>query len=201
MATKVEICNMAIAHLGAGKPISNIDTERSAEASACRLFFDIARDATLREFKWPFATSIVALQEIEEAPSTEWSYSYQYPNTCLFFRRILSGTRIDTQDTRVPYKVVQDDARTVIYTDQPEAEAEITLKQTNPAIFPPDFVLALSYRLASYIAPSVGGSEGKKLRAEMLQLYSSELGQAQANAYNEEVSEQMPDAETIRARQ
>src|SRR5665648_440114 len=98
MSSATEICNMALGHLASGKEIANLETERSAEAIACRRFFDSARDAVLRDFSWPFATKIKALSLIEEDPNSEWAYSYRYPTDCLNFRRILSGTRTDTRD-------------------------------------------------------------------------------------------------------
>ena len=57
MSSKTVICNLSLSHLGISKEISNIDTERSAAAEACRRWFNLARDETFRDFNWPFATT------------------------------------------------------------------------------------------------------------------------------------------------
>src|SRR5688572_11149621 len=110
MASETEIANLALSHLGVGKEIANLETERSQEAVACRRFYDTARDATLRDFSWPFATKIAVLGLIEADPNDEWDYSYRYPSDCLQLRRILSGVRNDTRDSRVPFKLAHDDS-------------------------------------------------------------------------------------------
>ena len=57
---------MAISHLGVGKEIENFDTENSEEANACRRFYRVALEASLRDFSWPFATQNITLALIEK---------------------------------------------------------------------------------------------------------------------------------------
>lgn len=192
---------MALSHLGAGKAIANLDTENSEAASACRTFYDIAVEATLRDFDWPFATKIRALALIEEDPNDEWAYSYRYPTDCLKFRRILSGQRLDTRDTRAPYRIAQDASGSLIYTDESEVSAEYTLNMTDPSFYPADFVIVLSYRLAAYIAPRVAGADPVKKGEDALKKYFFELGVAQANASKEEQPDKEPDSEFVRVRE
>lgn len=200
MASKVGICNLALSHLGVGKDINNFETERSEEAQACRTFYDQALQQTLRDFEWPFATRFIELTQVEEDPTTEWAFSYSYPSGCLFFRRILSGSRNDTTDTKINYRIVGDTSAQLIYTDLEDAVAEYTFNATDPNVYPSDFVQALSLRLAYYIAPRVTKGDPFKIRNEVAALYLSELSKAQSNAMNEEQSELLPDAEMIRAR-
>jgi len=200
MASSTEICNLALSHIGVGKEIANLETEKSEEAAACRRFYDTARDEVLRDFTWPFATVMATLGLIEEDPNDEWSYSYRYPSDCLMFRRILSGQRTDTRDTRVPYKIAQDSSGTLIFTDQENAECEYTIREDDPLRYPPDFVLAFSFLLASYIAPRLTGGDPFKLGQRALQLYALQISKAQANAKNEEQPDIEPDSEFTRAR-
>ena len=72
MATETQISNIAISHLGIGLEIQNLETENSAEAKACRRFYETSRDAVLGDFEWPFATKIIELNLVEEGPNTEW---------------------------------------------------------------------------------------------------------------------------------
>lgn len=201
MASKVGIVNLALGHLAVGKEIANLETEKSEEARAGRRFYDVALKVVLRDFPWPFATRITALALVEEEPNTEWGYSYRYPSDCLYFRRILSGLRNDSRQSRAPYRVARDASGLLIFTDQQDAEAEYTILANAPQFYPPDFELALSYYLASLMAPHVTGGDHFKLGERALQLYSLHLSTAQSNAGNEEQAEEEPEAESIRARE
>lgn len=200
MATKAEICNLALSHVGVGKEIANLDTEKSQEASACRRYYDQARLATLRDFEWPFATKVAALGLVTQNPTSEWGFSYQYPSDCLHFRRILSLRRNDTRQSRVPYRIVYGQAGNELYTDMQNAESEYTVNVEDPTRFPPDFAMALSFRLAAYIAPRLTGGDPYKLGDKALQLYTYEISRAKATAVNEEQEEEDPDSEFIRGR-
>lgn len=200
MATKTEISNLALSHLGIGKEIQNIDTENSQEASACRRFFDTARQATLRDFSWPFATKFATLGLVMEDPTDEWSFSYQYPSDCLHFRRILSGTRNDTRKSRVPYRIVNGQVGQEIYCDMENAQAEYTADITDTSRFPPDFVMALSFRLATYMPVRLTKGDPFKLGDRAAKFYQMELSRAEATAVNEEQEEEEPDSEFIRER-
>ncbi len=127
MSTKTEICNQAIAHLGVGRAIVDLDTDDSAEAEVMRRFFDQTRKQVLRDHDWPFATAFITLTETDTNPTTEWAYAYSLPGDCIKFRRILSGQRSDTYDTKVPYRVVRGPTGAEIYSDQSDAVAEITI--------------------------------------------------------------------------
>lgn len=204
MASSTEIANLALAHLGTGKQIASL-TERSAEAAACKKFFETARKATLRDFKWPIATKIAALGLVTEDgdtghPTDEYQYSYRLPSDCLFARRILSGTRNDTTSTRIHYRLIHDAAGPLILTDKEDAELEYTVNHDDYEHYTPDMIMALSYRLAAYIAPLVSKGDVFKLRTEALKMYQFEISTAQAAAFNEEAAEEAPDSEFIRAR-
>jgi hypothetical protein len=200
MASSTEIANLALSHLGVGSEISDLDMERSQEALACRRFYSTARNATLRDFPWPFATKIAALGLIEEDPNDEWGYSYQYPSDCLDAIRILSGIRNDNRQSRVPYKLANGDSGQVIFTDQEDAELEYTKLETDTSRYPPDFVLALSLRLAAYIAPRLTGGDPFKVGTRAFQMYEAELNRAKASGTEENQAEEDPESELIRAR-
>jgi hypothetical protein len=202
MATsKTDIANMAIAHIGTGIEIANLDTESSEEAAACRRFFNTARRATLRDADWSFATKFVALGLIAENPTTEWNYSYTYPSDAVKLRRIVSGVRNDTRQTRVPYKIASGASSSVIYTDQQNAVLEYTTDVEDTSRFPSDFDLALSYRLAMFIAPRVSKGDIMKLKKELYDLYRMEVSQAAASTFNEQQSDEVPESEFTRGRE
>jgi hypothetical protein len=200
-SSETEIANMALSHLGIGKEIQNIETESSQEAKACRRFFDTARDAVLRDFPWPFATKLVDLGLVEEDPNDEWGFSYRYPSDAIALRRILSGIRNDTLASRVPYKVGQDSQGLLIFTDAEDAQMEYTVREEAVERFSPDFILALSMRLAVYVAPRLTGGDPFKIGQRAMSLYMAEIGLAQASATGEEQPEQQPDSEFITGRE
>lgn len=201
MASKTEICNFAISHLGTAKEISDIDTDKSEEALVCKRFYEICKDATLRDFAWPFAVRFQALQLVEENPTDEWSYSYRYPIGCKYIKRILSGQRNDSHQTRVPYKIGSDTVGKLIYCDKEDAEIEFIADIDNPNFFTDDFCLALSYRLASYIAPRItGGNAFGEMSRMMLEKYAQHLALARQNAFNEMQADREVESEFIRVR-
>ena len=200
MSSKVDICNMALAALGVGDQIVNIDSERSAEARACRMFYLPTLKEVLREGYWPFATKIDDLALIEEDPNDEWGFSYRYPIDCVMFKRIVSGQRTDTRATRVPTKIVADESGQIIYCDTDEAEAEYTFLADNPEVYPADFVAALAYLLAVRIAPLVTAGDPFGLQAKSARLYMAQIDKSRATAANEEQADVEPDPETISGR-
>ncbi len=201
MASKVAICNQALAALGVGDQIANVDTERSAEARACRLFYEDTLKEVLRDFAWSFATHSVVLALIESDPNDEWAYSYRYPTDCLMARRILSGQRSDTRHTRVPYKVIADDAGGVLYTDQQDAELEYTFFNDDTQRFTPDFTTAFVNLLSVRIAPMVTAGDPFGLQEKNIRLYNYQIAKAKANAANEEQTDEEPEPETISGRE
>lgn len=201
MTSKTEICNLAIANIGVGKNIANLDTEKSAEANVCRLYYATARDQTLRDFDWPFATSFVNLGLVEECPSTEWRYSYRYPSDCLMLRRVFSKIRTDNRQSVIPYKIVRDSAGLLIYCDMENAEIEYTIKTDDPTFYSPDYIMALSFRMAAYIAPNIAAGDAMQLTERALKRYYETLSEAQSNAANEQKDDPSPESEFIRTRE
>lgn len=201
MASETEIANLALSHLGIGKEIASLETEKSEEATACRRFYTLLRDSSLRDFPWPFATKIIAVGLVEEDPNDEWSFSYRYPTDCLKLRRILSGTRNDNRQTRIPYKVARDDDGLLIWTDKEDAEVEYTVKETNPERFSADFVTFLSLRLSVAIAPRLTRGDPFKMGERAARLYELEVSKARATAVNEQQDEENPESEFISGRE
>lgn len=185
MATKIEICNMALANLGTTIEIQDIN-ERTKEAKALKRFYQTTLEACLRDFSWPFTKKIVKLQKVADNPTPEWLISYRYPNTCVLFKRILHpGVRNDTYDGRVPFLQSSDNSGKLILCDQPEAYAEIIVIPSE-SLLTPDFVLMFSYRLSFYIGPSLtGGNAFTGLGDSMMAKYLNELSIARRNAANE----------------
>ena len=200
IASRTEIANLALSHIGIGKEVANIETENSEEARACRRYYDLALETTLRDHDWPFATKYATLGLVEETPNEEWAFSYRYPADCLKIRKILSGLANDNRQSRIDFIEAQDDSGRLVFTNNRSAQVKYTPFSKNISIYPPDFVMALSFRLAIYIVSRLTGGDPFQLGPQVLQKYVLELTKAQANAGNEIQEEEHPESEYIRSR-
>lgn len=205
MAANTVIGNLALSHLGVGKVIGNLTTETSSEADTLRTFYDLALDATLRDFNWGFATKTVELglltdSEDDDHPTDEWTYAYTYPSDCLKARRILSGSRSDTPDSEVKYVIVHGESSSVIYTDQEDAVLEYTGRITDGNRYPQDFILTMSWRLALYSAARLVSGDPFGIRKICMEQYLYEGSKAEASNLNEQRPDNPPDPDLIRAR-
>jgi hypothetical protein len=178
-----------------GEEIQDLETESSEEARACRRFFEPARDELLRSFPWPFATKWADLGLVTDGPTEsgeEWGKSYRMPPDCLRVRRIVTGSRQDTVDTTIPFKIARDASGLLIYTDQAEPEIEYTMREEDAGRFPYDFALALSYRLGAYLAPRLAKADPQRLGTLCLQLFQISGQIARSNALGEEHHDKPP---------
>jgi hypothetical protein len=205
MSSELDICNMALSHIGSSVEIQNLTTEKSKEAQACRRFYAPARDETLRAFAWPKQkiSEALALVETFDSDESDWGFSYQYPADAIMVLRLYtpgSGRR-ETEATRIPYGLGRDATRQLIFTDLEDAFVEYTFKETNPENFDPDFVSALSYLLAHKIGPRVAGGDQFKLSDRAYQYYRAAIAEARANSVNELQPDPEPDSIFMRARE
>lgn len=203
-SAKVDICNMAISHLGIGLEIANIASDSSAAAQACRRFYEPTRDEVLRAFAWPKQTVKEALQVVDEfdADENDWAFSYRYPADAIIVRRLFipgSGRR-ETESSRVPYELGRDSAGALIFTDLEDAYVEYTFKETVEGNFDPDFANAFTFLLAFKIAPRLTAGDQFKLGNRAYQFYQIAIAEARANALNELQPDQPPDSQLERSR-
>lgn len=78
--TKVDVCNMALAHCGTRVGFMETMNEESAEGQLCRRYVDDAIREVLYEFPWPFALKIVTWTYNDgwRDDSTEEPWAYVY---------------------------------------------------------------------------------------------------------------------------
>lgn len=195
-----DICNMALSHLGIGKEVADVETDRGEEAKAFNRFYQITRDELLEKFAWPWATVTADLGLVEEDPTDEWKYSYRYPSNALKLRRIQSGNRVDNLDSRIPFRISRDSTGKLLYTDMQDAVIEYTFRETDPGRFSSLFVTGLSFILAFKMSPRLTKGDPFKLGNRAFESARLWLGMAEASAANEEGQEKEPESELIRSR-
>lgn len=194
MPSVVNLCNMALSHIGASAQVASISPpDGSVEAGYCATFYDMARTEMLEPGNWAFSLKRVALAEVNNA-SQAWAYAYALPSDCLRPLRILApsfGITVFNQDS---YALQTDDRSSVdfeiegqtLYTNALDAVLLYVRDVTDSGRFPASFTSALSYLLASYLAgPVLKGSEGVQVGDGMRQRAMSIIGisaEASANA-------------------
>ncbi len=221
MASQVEIANLALGNIRAGS--INSFNEDSIEAQVCSQRFEVAVEFLLRDFPWSFANKVAPLSLYSEEP-LEWQYAYVYPYDCVNALRIVAKDTISSDRTtwyhynvtpdevtqiqdirkhRIPYDVgLTSTDKKAIYSDEPEAYLAYTAKITDPNLYEPAFIEALSWYLASMIAvPIVGSDKGRELRQDCLKIYIEMLTSAKASNANEAWNtSSIPESPTITAR-
>jgi len=186
MASEVDICNLALSHIGASATISSL-TEQSEEAFHCNLLYADARDSVLRAHPWGFAKRHLALSDVGTPPGN-WSYRYSYPNDAIYAREIL---QTNTAGDPIKFEVGLADAfnARVILTDQEDAVLVYTYKVTNTLVFDPLFVNALAWKIASDIVmPLTRDQERLKAAYQMYQGAISEAQTFNANESHDDVN-------------
>lgn len=192
----VQICNMALGHVGHTKFIESL-SGRSNEASVLNMFYEDARDFTLESYPWPEATKYITLGLVSEDPNDDWDYMYQYPDDCVFARRIV--TSLGRTDPNPPPFITgySEDGR-VIYTDEENAVLEYTMRLEDAGLFRPTLGQAISWYLGFLIAP--GLAKEPKVANQCFQVWQAMVSRAEQRAGNEQQLAQEIDSEAIRSR-
>jgi hypothetical protein len=206
MASVVTICNMALGRIGIDQTIENID-DNNLRARMCKLYFNESRDQVLSDFDWNFASKVVPAGLLVQTPPPGWQFSYAYPTDCITVRALSTeaGLRLPSWygmgcewgddallaqwQRRVPFQVKANPDTTgrIIVTDLEDAYVWYTMRVTDPNQFTPQFVSALAWRLAAEIGGPLKASASMVQNA--MNMAISVTGQAAADAYNEDATE------------
>lgn len=203
MSSKVDICNLALSHLGDTASVSSIDPpEGSAQAEHCARYYPIARDSLLELHTWGFSTKRVNLA-ILGSGLPAWEYSYAQPTDALNVIAVLppyasddysigavpgGAQPISTVSGYVtqPFECeINADGQSVILTDQADALLRYTTSAVDESKFSPLFVMTLSWHLASMLAGAIikgdaGAAEGKRC-AGMMQAYLAQATESDSS--------------------
>jgi hypothetical protein len=148
------IVNLALQRIGVSNKVMTLASELTLEADAIRTAYDETLQETLRAHPWPFATRYRTLTLLAGsstlAASTEWQYSYQVPDDCVFPRRLVTSRSRAVDPTPPPFR----EAGGVIFSNQAAAVLEYTSRVHCPAIAgDATFRSAWAWRLAAELAP------------------------------------------------
>lgn len=109
MAGSTEVCNMALARLGA-KRINDYEdaSDTKPEALYCRMYYEQTAKALMRSHLWRFAKARVQLSQDTETPVFQWAYQYALPNDFLRHIKIYDGSDLIAGKTYVSYELEGD---------------------------------------------------------------------------------------------
>ena len=213
MASEVDICNLALGHLGDTATVASINPpEGSAQSEHCARFYPIARDALLEMHPWGFATKRVNLAALNST-WPEWQYAYALPGDVVNLLAVMPPNASDDYSVPMqslynvngapipmagqyqpqPYNTeVLDDGTSVIYTNQEDAMLRYTALVKDPTKFSPLFVETLGYLLASKLAgPIIKGDAGAAEAKRCYQMFQGHLVEAtQSDAVQRQVRPQ-----------
>lgn len=174
MASEVEVCNLALSHLGDRATVASIDPpEGSAQAEHCARYYPIARDSLLEMARPGFATRRAALAALVDVPDA-WQFAYTRPADALAIVAVVAPEQTDDFGDPSPF-VCELDANGdgVIYTNVEQAQVRYIARVEDTSRFSPLFVIALSWHLASMLAGPIlkgdaGAAEGKRCEQMMM---------------------------------
>lgn len=207
--TDVQICNLSLSRLGDEAGVVSISAPTTRQERLCATFYPLARDVTLEKHQWDFATVRKALVVSTALPPSTWKYCYDIPTGMMDFISILDPDA--TNDYTAPVVFTQQGAYTapvpnlgvptpwpfvvewdettskrVIYTDMENAVGRYTIGVTATTSFSAQFVDALAYRLASYLAgPLIKGDVGVKVASDMEKAADKRLVEAAGKDANQ----------------
>ena len=181
MASEVQIARLALQHIGDRFDITSL-SEASPEAEQVNLVFADVRDMVLRSHPWKFARKYASPAQLSGTVPGNWDYMFAYPSDALRVIRIVNPLGDNQPPIRFEVARNADDAR-VILCNESEPTLEYTKQVTDPQQFDPQFVTALAYRLAQYIAMPITGD--RQIMADMKSLADLEIGKAQSTDANE----------------
>ena len=196
MATEIDICNLALAHLGDDATIASIDPpEGSAQAEQAARFYPIARNTLLESHTWNFASKRSTMPTVINTVD-QWEYAYAAPADMMTPVAIISPTAQNDYATRMssgdtPGGITSNYSPTIlagqytpqqfvvegnyIYTNQENAMLRYQALITDSTKFSPLFVVTLSWQLAAMLAgPVIKGDQGMaeaKRCTEMMRNY------------------------------
>jgi hypothetical protein len=165
--SEVQICNQALALLGA-ELITSLD-DNTVEAKLSALYYPTIRDAVQYTYDWTFCIRWADLPQLADPPLSEFENAYQIPNDTL--RVLFVGQDYEHVDRN--YRIEGD----VIVTNSVSCKAQLLTRVEDTSKFSPLFQQALVARLAAELAIPITNS--RTLQEQNYAIYRSKMGEAE----------------------
>lgn len=207
MAALVDIYNAALS-AATGRSSLSLPDEETREAEVCNLWFPLIRDQVFRAAFWPCLRANRHLALIKERnfeldwalgdPPDQWRYAYAVPANMLRARFITTYARFELGLYTAAGVEPAESGQYAIFTSQPEAILEYTVRVSNTEIWDADLTMAVIYALAAHIAMPLHGK--RAIRLDSLEVANQIIMTARMNAANEQEAQVESVPEWIQAR-
>lgn len=188
MTAEVDICNLALSHLGDTATVASIaPPEGSAQAQHCAIFYPIARNTLLEAHDWGFATVRITPAKKHEN-YFGWRYAYMRPADAIRIISVTEAGRAGGDQVDVKYVAEADEAgnRLILCNAETIVVKYIRL-MTNVSKYPPSFIQALSWHLAAMLAgPMIKGEAGSAEAKRCMMMAQSCLEMAAVTDANQQ---------------
>ena len=151
--TKVDICSTSLVMIGANTITSFSDN--STEANVCNTVYEDILKSALTRHRWRFATEQKQLSLLTAEPTGRYAYAYQLPTS----PELLQLITLTVNDIVIPYERYGDK----VFLDNYGSTSTVIcdyIYRADEGEFPPHFILALEYTLASLFAGSIARDSG-----------------------------------------
>jgi hypothetical protein len=152
--TQVDLVNIALSYIH--QPSINSTDEESLPAYQARLHWPLSIRCLLQLHDWSFAEARAYLQHseadegLENSPYKEWKYCYLPPSDLITFIDVLKGKSAEALTINTYPTIRKSDfIGNKIYANEDNLMCRYTSYIDNINVFPPLFMNALTYNLAS----------------------------------------------------
>lgn len=174
--SKIDICNMALAHLGQA-PI-NSTTDQNERARRCEMFYSVALAKLLKCHPWRFADTTATLAQVaDNRLPPPYNYAYARPADALQINAVFSDVQHHTK-----FWEASDSTGRMLVTYEPAKYVNYTRSVTDTNLFDAAFTLALSWELAAQLAPALTKSNDDMSRAQQQALITLDAARYQNRA-------------------
>lgn len=180
MATAIDICNLALARLGDRATVASIDPpEGSVQADHCARFYPLAKETALAAHAWRFALTRRRLPVLDVEPVGASGRYFALPADCLAVVSVTPAEGWTPALDPMLFTTENVNGARAVVADADSVVCRYVSAKTQEDAFPPEFVDALAWLLASYLAGAmIAGSSGSTVAANALQFYQNALQNA-----------------------
>lgn len=180
MATAIDICNLALSRLGDRATVASIDPpEGSVQADHCARFYPLAKETALAAHAWRFAVTRRRLPALDVEPVGASGRYFALPADCLAVVSVTPTEGWTPALDPMLFTTENVNGARAVLADADSVVCRYVSAKTQEDAFPPEFVDALAWLLASYLAGAmIAGSSGSTVAANALQFYQNALQNA-----------------------
>jgi len=171
MASVVDICNIALSHVGGGRIVSLNDS--TEEAAQCSLHYQFARDKVLGEREWTFAVTRRELAQVSRSPNFGYPAQFQVPSDAIRVLNCYDGPDYTALD--INGLDWHKEGETIV-ADSEQLWCRYLARVEDPNKFTAGFIEAVATYLAHKICVPLTQNRG--MSNDLLSLYEMELAKA-----------------------